>query len=514
MIRRVLWLALLAAAPAQSLAQVVPAPPAPQRTAPALPEPKVGPRIEQIATASAVSTEPLGTITSVRELPDGRVLVNDGTRRRLLLMDTTLTTVAVVLDSLSEIANTYGTRPGGLLPFRGDTVLFVDPVSYAIVVIDPDGRMVRVRSVWRAQETMYYSGASTFYGVPGLDAKGRIVYRIRAVPGPPSVRPPAGVPYFPPDPDSMFIVAADLDTRRIDTIGVVRTPRQDMRVRLMPSGGYRFEMVMNPLPLTDDWAVLSDGTVAFVRGRDYRVDYLNPDGSITSSEKLPYDWQRLLDDDKEQLVDSVTLMMRRNYANSYTTAMIRWVNMYGRGYPVGFTVPDGYVLPPGLPRDWILPQGVTFPANYNYACPPGVEPTMPAGVPMVPPGAVINVAGGAPGAGAPNCMPAPILFSSGTVPQPPTMSTAQVLPPSELPDYRPPFAANAVRADMDGNLWIRINPPHPSGAVYDIVNRSGELVTRYQLPPGYTIVGFGRGKIVYLSMRDQTGIHLARVRLR
>ena len=33
-------------------------------------------------------------------------------------------------------------------------------------------------------------------------------------------------------------------------------------------------------------------------------------------------------------------------------------------------------------------------------------------------------------------------------------------------------------------------------------------------PTGYTLVGFGRDKVVYLSMRDARGIHLARVRLR
>lgn len=50
--------------------------------------------------------------------------------------------------------------------------------------------------------------------------------------------------------------------------------------------------------------------------------------------------------------------------------------------------------------------------------------------------------------------------------------------------------------------------------VYDLVNRRGELFDRIQLPPGYTLVGFGPGRVVYLSMRDATGMHLARVRLR
>ena len=98
----------------------------------------------------------------------------------------------------------------------------------------------------------------------------------------------------------------------------------------------------------------------------------------------------------------------------------------------------------------------------------------------------------------------------------PTMREVAVIPANELPDYKPPFTANSVRADMDGNVWVRINPakPIPGGNVYDIISRSGELVDRLQLPPGYTIVGFGRGKVVYVSMRDAKGIQLARVRLK
>jgi hypothetical protein len=68
---------------------------------------------------------------------------------------------------------------------------------------------------------------------------------------------------------------------------------------------------------------------------------------------------------------------------------------------------------------------------------------------------------------------------------------------------------------MDGNLWIRTIPARAitGGPVYDIISRQGELVNRLQLPPGYTLVGFGRGRVVYLSMRDASGIRLARVRL-
>lgn len=498
--------------------------------------PLPGPAIQRIATASAVSTEQIGAINSVRELPDGRVLVNDGTRRRLLIMDTTMNTVEVVLDSLSEIANTYGTRPGALLPYRGDSTMFVDPASFAIVVLDPQGKMARVRSVWRVEHAPYFTNNSGMFGWPGVDGKGRIVYRVPARPAPPKVAPPRGVPYFPPEPDSAFIIAMNLETRLADTIGYIKTPRQDNRIRQMAGGGWSFEQVINPLPATDEWAILPDGTVAFVRWRDYRVEYLKPDGTRDLGQKLPFEWIRLTDEDKQRLVDSVKNVQQRQAMMQYVSQMIRWVNMYGKAYPDSFKVPEGYVPQPGFAKDWILPKGVTFPTSYIYACAPGQQPpdmnaamgaamqmmtmsegrvNIQMGAPPPPPAGAATPGAAGPNASQPICLPAPVSMG-GMVPPAPSIRQVHVIDPLDLPDYKPPIPTGSVRADMDGNLWIRITPPRPipGGPVYDIVNRQGELVARYQTPPGYTIVGFGRDKVVYLSMRDAKGIHLARVRLR
>jgi hypothetical protein len=521
--------------------------------APAAPAPPlVGPAIQRIETASALSAHAFGSITGVRELTDGRILVNDGTRRQLLLMDSALATQRVVLDSLSEIAHSYGVSAGALLPWRGDSTFFVDPAAFAIVVLGPDGEMARVRSVWRVQDVGFVTNTTGAFGFPGVDAHGRVVYRIPATPAPPAVPPPANVPYFPPQPDSAFIVAVNLDTRRADTLGVVRVPKIDQRIRQTGDGRFTVESVTNPLPFTDQWAVLPDGTVAFIRGQDYRIEYLNADGSMTSSQKLPYEWQRLSDDDRVALEDSARNALQRASRNDYTSAMIRWANMYGRPLPAGFEVPEGYVPPPGFARDWILPPDVQFPATYIYACPPGTDPPammqgavfmaggaemtggairiqggppMSAGGPPAAAGAAgaapggVVAGGAAPGApGAAPCMPAPAAMAGGVVPPPPTARSVAVVPARELPDYRPPLmtgAAGAARADMEGNLWIRtvLPRPVPGGPVYDIVSREGELVNRIQLPPGYTIVGFGRDRVVYLSMRDPTGLRLARVRL-
>jgi len=108
------------------------------------------------------------------------------------------------------------------------------------------------------------------------------------------------------------------------------------------------------------------------------------------------------------------------------------------------------------------------------------------------------------------------VVTGGNAPPPPTIREAGVMAASDLPDYRPPFSGGAVRADADGNLWIRptLTKPIPGGQVYDIVSKDGELTDRLQLPQGYNLVGFGKGKVVYLSMRDAKGVHLARVLLR
>lgn len=475
-----------------------------------------GPTVRRIATASAISKDPLGNVTAVREVGGGRVLVNDGVRRRLLLMDSTLKTISVVLDSLSEAANFYGTRAGSLVPYRGDSSLFIDPASYALLVLDGSGNISRVRSVPRVEDVFSIGGLNPSYGMPGIDAKGRLVYRIPARPAPPKVAPPAGVPWIPSEPDSAFIVAIEFDTRKLDTLGVIRTPKQEYVVRMMENGGISLSVTINPLPSTDDWAVLPGGDIAFVRGRDYRIEYLRADGKLTSSNKLPFEWQRLVEEDKQKLVDSVKTAQRRTLMTGYVSTMIRWANMFNRPYPAGFKVPEGFVLQQGLQKDWKLPEGVKFPANYIYACAPGVEPTMApaaggapvAGLPMAgPPGAP---------AGVPSCIPSPIMLGGGPTPPPPTMRDIAVLPASDLPDYRPPIGPGATRADADGNLWIRTIPakPTPGGLVYDIINPSGEMIDRLQTPPGYTLVGFGVGKVVYLQMRDALGIHLARVRLK
>src|SRR5450631_2374707 len=85
------------------------------------------PPVHALGPALATSVEPLAAVSQVRALSGGRVLVNDNAGRRVLMFDSTLQHATVIADSTGATGNAYGSRLGGLIAYRGDSTLFVDP---------------------------------------------------------------------------------------------------------------------------------------------------------------------------------------------------------------------------------------------------------------------------------------------------------------------------------------------------------------------------------------------------
>jgi hypothetical protein len=415
------------------------------------------PPIRQLGPVTAVGKEELGAVTTVRPLPNGGVLVNDIVGRRVVMFDSTLSAVTVVADTTSATANAYGTRPGGLIAYRGDSSLFIDPASLSMLLIDPNGKIGRVMSAPRAQDVGFLVGGP--FGNPGFDAQGRLVYR-----APPRFTFAGGgpgnrMPTPPPIPDSAALVRFDLATRKLDTVTWFKTPKVNFSVVTGPDGGVRVTSVLNPLPQGDDWAMLPDGSIAIVRGRDYHVDWLGSQG-VTASPKIPFEWERMSDEQKVAFIDSAKVAIEKARAsgqlNTAFGGVVRTVDVGPGGGPPREGTREG------PPRDGA----------------PGVTTTTAAN------------------------------------------PTAQQLPPltlvapNELPDYKPAFAPGSTRADADGNLWIRTTHNVDGRPVYDVVNRKGELVDRVQLPLNRQLVGFGPNGIVYLGVRDGRTAHLERARIR
>lgn len=430
--------------------------------------------VRQLPAASATSTEEIASIAAVRYLANGNVLVNDQTRHRVILLDKDLRMIKLVADSTSNTNNAYGVGRGGLIAYRGDSTLFLDPVGLSMLVIDPDGKIVRTMAAPRPNDVQFMTIPAL--GQPAFDAQGRLVYRMMDF-GMRGMRFGAGggPPQMPTPPDSSALVRFDLGTRKLDTLGYFKIPKTNVSVSQDDRGGMRVNITVNPLPVVDEWTVLSDGTVAFVRGQDYHVDFLDGSGKLTKAEKIPYDWQGMSDDDKLRFLDSAKVALETARRTGGVGGMAA---IFGGGAP-------------GLGGE---PRMMTVERRGDG--PPRVETSGPAPAANVAskPGAE-GAAGKGPETGGGNLPPINMVNAS------------------ELPDYKPVFSPSSVRADMDGRIWVRTIPtkPTPGGAIYDIIDRSGKLVDRVQVPAQTTIAGFGIGGIVFLGVRDSTGIHLQRI---
>ncbi|HEY8830879.1 MAG TPA: hypothetical protein VIM21_00085 [Gemmatimonadaceae bacterium] len=438
------------------------------------------PAIRQLGPVTAVGKESLGAITTVRQLPDGRLLVNDIIGRRVVMFDSSLSSITVIADTTSATANAYGVRPGGLIAYRGDSTLFIDPASLSMLVIDPSGKIARVMSAPRANDVGFLVGGP--FGNPGFDAQGRLIYRAPprfVFSGP---RPTSGnaLPQFPTMPDSAALVRFDLATRKLDTVTWFKTPKINVNINRTPTGEIRVVSNVNPLPQGDDWAILPDGTIALVRGKDFHVDWVGPQG-ITSAPKIPFDWERLSDEAKVAFIDSARVALEKARASGQ-------FNFGG----FGPAVRGGAEAAAGPPREGAPREGAP---RDGGGSPAGAGPGGATGTMTVTTNGNTTVAAVGPGGG-------------GAVPQ------LTMIAPSDLPDYKPPFTPGSTRADTDGNLWIRTSQNVDARPVYDVVNRKGELIDRVQLPQNRVLVGFGANGVVYLAVRDGTTAHLEKARIK
>jgi hypothetical protein len=407
------------------------------------------PAVRLINAPDGSSKQVLGSVAAVRQLPDGGLLVNDVQNRQLLLLDHSLANVVVVADSTSGGASSYGIRPGGIIAYLGDSTLFVDPAGLSMFVIDPTGKIARVASVPRSQDAPTLG--SNLQGLPSLDARGRIVYRggLGRILPQGGARGGGGGPIALPDfPDSAALVRVDLATRKLDTAAFFKIPKIKMSVT-QTERGMSMTSEINPLPLVDDWAVLSDGSIAILRGQDYHIDFVNPDGSLTVSPKIPFDWQRLSDEDKVAIIDSA-----KTRAEKARSAAV------SAGGPGG----DGG-------------RGGGGTIVMNFGTGDGARTSSAGGGQVsLPPLAFVSINE------MPDYRPA---FSQGA-------ARGDI-------DGNVWVRTSAVRAGSVGG-----------GPIYDVINRKGEVIDRLQVPAGRQIVGFGKGGVVYMQARDDKAAWIER----
>lgn len=271
--------------------------------APVAPAQQGIPVIDLPAAAEKTSTT-FGSLLGIREVPGGKLLVNDGRRRQLTLFDTTLTNAAVVFDSTPGSASSYGPRPLPLLRYLGDSSLSADVNANTLLMLGPTGEIARAVASPYTQQVPPFSQLTTMLRMrySGVDDKGRILFQGYAEVTRPGATVAERVASL--GKDSVPIMRADFDSRRVDTVAFVKGGG-NTKLLGRDSEGSPVRFSRMPVEIVDVWGVLSDGSIGIVRGQDYHIDWILPDGTKHSTTKLPFDWKRLTDDDKQRLIDSV-----------------------------------------------------------------------------------------------------------------------------------------------------------------------------------------------------------------
>lgn len=411
------------------------------------------PPIRPLGPVTQVSPKGLlGSVSMARPLSTGGVIVNDIARRQLILFDSALTTAKTIADASPTSANVYASAMAGLLAFRGDSSLFIEMQSMSTLVLDEHGEIARVMALPSNRDALFMVGGP--FGIPGFDPRGRIVFRGAVPPAraplgeaPPAVTSPPG--QFA---DSAPVYRLDMASRERETLAYLTIPRQSRKAIVDRTGRLTgMAVVVNPMTLVDEWALLPDGRVAIVRGADFHIEWLELDGRWVSTGKIPYTWERLDDDAKQRVLDSTKVA-----AEKTRELLIKAIE-------ANPTDANRMATSAGLP-------GVMMIA------------TMPEG-------------------------------GMGRAVQQTVVPTTNMVEAKYLADYRPAFRMGAVRSDVEGNLWVRTTEPTDRGAIYYVINGKGQLIDRVKLPYGRVIAGFAPG-VVYMGVEDDAGVRLERARIR
>src|SRR5581483_5567494 len=169
------------------------------------------------------------------------------------------------------------------------------------------------------------------------------------------------------------------------------------------------------------------------RGRDFHVDLYGSDGTKTSAEKIPFDWQRLTDSLKAFVLDSAKQVMEKQRADRM--AMLDST------------------------------RKLTGNRTQINAGPPGGGAGGGAQV------FIMMRSGDGGGAPPPRGSSTPQF----------TMPPLQFVQPYELPDYRPAFGPGAAKCDANGNLWVRTSQANDGRSIYDVISSKGALIDRVEL---------------------------------
>jgi hypothetical protein len=221
-------------------------------------------------------------IQSIRELPDGRVIITDW-RENTIHVGNFATSKATQVSGRGSGPREYG-RAWSLFPFAGDTSMMFDPANARFLLFTPAGQPARTFTAGERS-------TSSLIDARGVDTQGRFYSTSIEEELAPVVMMPRPGQILRGNRDSTSIVRFPRIGRSVETIARIRvTPVEAVGVNPTQMGDAMVMGARNlnvPFAPHDDWAVFPDGRVAVVRSKDYHVDFYR-DGKRSSGPPTPY----------------------------------------------------------------------------------------------------------------------------------------------------------------------------------------------------------------------------------
>lgn len=222
-----------------------------------------------LGAAQATYAEPYTLISSVRELPGGKVIVVD-TRDK----------VVQLVDMASGTATKIGREGSGPGEYQFPRSLLAMPNNETFLVDPMQNRFLRIDVAGKVLETISYpAGFGPGMQAVGADAQGRIYWEGSSFGGGGQLTFNQNSSGEVEQNDSVPVIRWDRRASKFDTLARVKGPV--MKVNL--SGGANSRSVMirqQPFSPRDGWGVAPDGRIAMVRSGEYRVDNVRPAGGV------------------------------------------------------------------------------------------------------------------------------------------------------------------------------------------------------------------------------------------
>jgi hypothetical protein len=220
---------------------------------------------------TAAFPEDFGTIQTVRELPDGTLLVADPLGNALYHVDMDEGTRAVI-GVEGEGPGEYR-QPDAVWALPGGSSLLIDLGNGRTATLGPELDFGPTSPIAMGEPR---PGSTLVLALPqGIDAQGRVYTRAM------------GGGFGGELPDSGAILRVDRETRSVDTVASFKL--QD-RIQTTSGGANNRAVSIESVPLSaeDAWGVAPDGSVVVARSSDYQVEWIGPDGTLTRGPATPF----------------------------------------------------------------------------------------------------------------------------------------------------------------------------------------------------------------------------------